>query len=78
MQDPIFGYATESVHPNADFFRIGIGINPRQTTAFAERPTADFGDGFADGDARQTGAISVFASLFQSDIYILNGRKAVT
>ena len=57
MQGPIFGHVTENVPPGADFFRIGIGINPRQATAFAERPFADFGDGVADGDARQTGAI---------------------
>ena len=57
MQGSIFGHAIESVFSGSDFFRIGIGINPRQTTAFAERPFADFGDGVADGDARQAGAI---------------------
>ena len=57
MQGPIFGHAIENLFLSADFFRIEIGINPRQTTAFAERPFADFGDGVADGDARQAGAI---------------------
>ena len=56
MQGPIFGHVTENVPPGADFFRIGIGINPRQATAFAERPFADFGDGVGDGDARQAAA----------------------
>ena len=58
MQGPIFGHAIENVRPSADFFRIGIGINPRQTTAFAERPFADFGDGVGDDDARQAAAIA--------------------
>ena len=58
MQGPIFGHATESVHPSADFFRIGIGINPRQAAATAERLVADFGDGVGDGDARQAAAIA--------------------
>ena len=58
MQGPIFGHATESVHPSADFFRIGIGINPRQAAATAERLVADFGDGVGDDDARQAAAIA--------------------
>ena len=53
MQGPIFGHAKESVPPSADFFRIGIGINPRQAAAIAERLDADFSDGVADGEARQ-------------------------
>ena len=56
MQGPIFGHVIESVLPGADFFRIGIGINPRQSAATGERTSADFGDGVGDGDARQTGA----------------------
>ena len=56
MQGSIFGDAIESVPPSADFFRIGIGINPRQAAATEERPVADFGDGVADGDARQAAA----------------------
>ena len=57
MQGPIFGHVIESVRPCADFFRIGIGINPRQAAAIAERIAADLGDGVGDGDARQAGAI---------------------
>ena len=52
MQGSIFGHAKESVPPSADFFRIGIGINPRQAAATIERPDVDFGDGVADGDTR--------------------------
>ena len=62
MQGPFFGHAIESVHPSADFFRIGIGINPRQAAATVERTFADVGDGVADGDARQTAATGVFAT----------------
>ena len=57
MQSSIFGHATESVLPSSDFFRIGIGINPRQAAAIVERLLADFGDGVGDGNARQTGAM---------------------
>ena len=60
MQGPIFGYAQESDHPSADFFRIGIGINPRQAAAFVEHPVADWGDGFGDGDARQAATFIEF------------------
>ena len=56
MQGPIFGHVIENVPPGADFFRIGIGINPRQAAATVERTGADFGDGVGDGDARQTAA----------------------
>ena len=56
MQGSILGHAKESVRPSADFFRIGIGINPRQAAATVERLLVDFGDGVGDGDARQAGA----------------------
>ena len=56
MQGPIFGHAIESSRPGADFFRIGIGINPRQTAATGERTVADWDDGIGDGDARQAWA----------------------
>ena len=62
MQGPIFGHTIESVRPRGDFFRIGIGINPRQTSAIVERTFADIGDGVADGDARQADATGVFAT----------------
>ena len=41
MQCYIFGHVIENVPPGADFFRIGIGINPRQAAATAERLVAD-------------------------------------
>ena len=59
MQGPIFGHAIESVPPSADFFRIGIGINPRQAATIGERIAADFGDGVGDGNARQAATSSV-------------------
>ena len=40
-----------------------------------ERPVADVGDGFGDGNARQAAAYSVFANAFISVTYVLNGRK---
>ena len=58
MQCYIFGHAIESVFSGSDFFRIGIGINPRQAAAIAERLDADFSDGVADGEARQAAAIA--------------------
>ena len=60
MQGSIFGHAIESAPPGADFFRIGIGINPRQAAAIAERIVADWGDGVGDGNARQAAAFVVF------------------
>ena len=58
MQGPIFGHAIERYLPSSDFFRIGIGIKPRQAAAIVERIAADWGDGVADGDARQAAAIA--------------------
>ena len=57
MQCHIFGHVIENVPPGADFFRIGIGINPRQAAATVERIVADWGDGVGDSDARQAAAI---------------------
>ena len=56
----------------------GEHIDGGQTAATLEAGTAQTRDGFGNGDGGQTAAILVFASLFQSDIYILNGIKAVT
>ena len=49
-----------------------------QAGAFIERIIANAGHAIGNSDACKTGAISVFASLFLSAIYILNGRKVVT
>ena len=75
MQGPIFGHVIESVRPGDEFFRIGIGINPRQAAATVERTFADVGGGVADGDARQAEAFIVFVYHFISINYVLNGRK---
>ena len=75
MQGSIFGHAIESVFPDTDFFRIGIGINPRQAAATAERLVADFGDGVGDDDARQAAAKRVSIISWLSVLYALNGRK---
>ena len=56
MQGSIFGHVIENGRPGADFFRIGIGINPRQAPAIVECFLTDVGDGVGDGDARQAGA----------------------
>ena len=49
-----------------------------QTFTIRERRVTNGSDTWRYGDGGQTFASRVFASLFQSDIYILNGRKAVT
>ena len=80
MQGPIFGHAIENVPNGADFdlFRIGIGINPRQAAAIAERHVADFGDGVGDGDACQAGATEVFTTRCISISSSPNGRKVIS
>ena len=57
MQGPVFGHIIKDIVAHTDLRRIGIGINPLQASATAERSVADEGDGIADGDARQVAAI---------------------
>ena len=56
MQGADFGNMIENITPHADFFRVGIGINPHQAGALVERIVADGGDGVGDGDACQATA----------------------
>lgn len=55
----------------------GLARNFCQACALIERVASDAGHGLRDGDARQTCAISVFASRFISIIYTLKGRKVL-
>ena len=53
-------------------------IDIGKAAAAIEGIVADTGHAIADGDGGQSAATTVFANLFLSAIYILNGRKVAT
>ena len=64
----------------ATFSQTGDGVgnrDARQARAQREALISQTGDGVGNRDARQARAVTVFASLLLSIIYILNGRKVI-
>ena len=73
-----FGQAQATIEAISSQPGDGVGNrDARQARAFIEATISQTGDGVGNRDARQARAVTVFASLLLSIIYILNGRKVI-